>query len=72
MSCYNIARYLGIQLIEVDKVDGIEIFENCFVGVYQIFSPNTSVGANSIVAAGSIVTKHILAMKFGMGNLRNL
>ena len=59
VSCFNIAQYLGISLSEVDKVGSIELFENCFVGAYSILLPNTSVGANSIVAAGSIVTKHI-------------
>lgn len=61
VSCFNIAQYLGISLSEVDKVGSIELFENCFVGAYSILLPNTSVGANSIVAAGSIVTRDIPA-----------
>lgn len=61
VSCFNIARYTGIPLSEVDKVGCIELYENCFVGAYSIILPNTSIGANSIVAAGSIVTKHIPA-----------
>lgn len=61
VSCFNIARYSKILLSEVDKTGIIELFENCFVGAYSILLPNTSVGANSIIAAGSVVTKHVPA-----------
>ena len=37
----------------------IILHKNCYVGAYSILMPNCSVGENSIVAAGSIVTKHI-------------
>lgn len=37
----------------------MELFANCFVGANTIFMPNCSVGKNSIIAAGSIVTKHV-------------
>ena len=58
-SCFNMARYLGISQEKVDKVGSIVLKENCFVGAYSILMPNTSVGRNSVVAAGSVVTKHI-------------
>lgn len=44
---------------QIDKVGSIVLKENCFVGAYTILMPNCSVGKNSIVAAGSVVTKHI-------------
>ena len=59
VSCYNIACYSNISLSEVDKIGIIELFDNCFVGAYSILMPNTSGGANTIVAAGSVVTKHV-------------
>lgn len=59
VSVFNVACYLGISNEQVDKVGSIELFDNCFVGAYTILMPNTSVGKNSIIAAGSVVTKHI-------------
>lgn len=44
---------------QIDKVGSIVLRENCFIGAFTILMPNTSVGKNSIVAAGSVVTKHI-------------
>ena len=59
VSVFNAAQYLGLRRDDIDKVGSIELFENCFVGARTILMPNSSVGKNSIVAAGSIVTKHI-------------
>lgn len=59
VSIWNVARFLNISPNQLDKVGSIELFDNCFVGAYTILMPNTSVGKNSIVAAGSIVTKNI-------------
>ena len=59
VSVFNAAQYLGLRRGDIDKVGSIELFENCFVGARTILMPNSSVGKNSIVAAGSIVTKHI-------------
>lgn len=61
VSCYRIAHYLEIDKNQVDKVGSIELFDNCFVGAYTLLMPGCSVGENSIIAAGSIVTKHIPA-----------
>lgn len=58
-SFWNMAHYLDMDYSCVDKVGKIELFENCFIGAASILMPNTSVGKNSIVAAGSVVTKHI-------------
>ena len=43
----------------MDSVGSIVLHENCFIGAFSTLMPNCSVGKNSIVAAGSIVTKHI-------------
>ena len=59
VSVYNMARYKGVSEKKVDKVGPIVLYENSFVGAYSILMPNSSVGKNSVVAAGSIVTKHI-------------
>ena len=59
VSCINIERYLGLDNGSLDKVGSIELFDNCFIGARSILMPNCSVGKNSIVAAGSIVTKKI-------------
>lgn len=37
----------------------IEIFDNCFIGANSTIMYNTKIGPNSIVAAGSVVTKDI-------------
>ena len=58
ISVFNVCRYKKIDK-KLDKVGSIELFENSFVGAHSILMPNTSVGRNSIVAAGSVVTKRI-------------
>ena len=58
VSCFNMSRLLEMDG-SFDKVGSIELFENSFIGAYSILMPNCSVGKNSVVAAGSVVTKHI-------------
>lgn len=58
MSCITTSRYLKLE-DRLDKVGTIEIFDNCFIGAYSIILPNVKIGPNSIVAAGSVVTKDI-------------
>lgn len=59
ISCFRVANYLGIPHSKVDKVGPIVLYENCFVGAYSILMPNCSVGKNSVIGAGSLVTKHV-------------
>lgn len=59
VSIVNVARFLNVERGGIDKVGSIELFDNCFVGAGSILMPNCSVGRNSIIAAGSIVTKHV-------------
>lgn len=59
VSCFNVARYLKLSEGCLDKVGSIELHDNCFVGANTLLMPNCSVGKNSIVAAGSVVTSKI-------------
>jgi acetyltransferase-like isoleucine patch superfamily enzyme len=47
------------ELPNADIVGGITIEDNCFIGTNAIILPNIKIGRNSIVAAGSVVTKSI-------------
>lgn len=59
VSVFNMARLLGLRRGDIDKIGGIELFDNCFVGAHTTLMPGCSVGRNSVIAAGSIVTKHV-------------
>lgn len=59
VSVFRISHMMGLKRGEIDKVGSIELHDNSFIGAYSILMPNTSVGKNSVVAAGSLVTKHI-------------
>lgn len=59
VSCFNMARVLGIDKNRMDKVGCIVLHENCFIGAYAILLPGCSVGKNSVIGAGSVVTGHI-------------
>jgi len=45
--------------IPLDKVGKIEIGDNVFVGHQSIIMPGVTIGSNSIVAAGAVVTKDV-------------
>lgn len=45
---------------KLDAVGPITIKDNCFIGHGAIVMPRVTVGPNSIVAAGSVVTKDVL------------
>jgi len=46
----------------------IRIENNCFIGINAIIMPGVTIGANSIVGAGSVVTKNVPAMSVAAGN----
>ena len=48
--------------------DTIEIKDNCFIGVRVTFLPGVTVGPNSIVGAGSVVTRDVTPNTVVMGN----
>jgi acetyltransferase-like isoleucine patch superfamily enzyme len=49
-------RAYGVKL---DKVGKIDIRDNCFIGHHAIIMPGITIGPNSIVAAGAVVTKDV-------------
>jgi len=50
------------------KLGRIDIENNCFIGDSVIILPNVSIGPESIVGAGSVVTKSIPARSVAAGN----
>ena len=44
---------------DVIKYGKIVIEDNCFIGMKSILMPGITIGANSVIAAGSIVTKNV-------------
>ena len=45
--------------VNLDSVGKIEIRDNVFVGYQAVILPNVTIGPNSIVAAGAVVTKDV-------------
>lgn len=58
ISCQNITRLIDYKII-LDSVGSIVINDNAFIGAYTIILPNTQIGKNSIIAAGSVITKNV-------------
>jgi acetyltransferase-like isoleucine patch superfamily enzyme len=50
------------------KFGQIKIHDNCFIGLNSIILPNVEIGPNSVVGAGSIVTKNVQANSVYAGN----
>ena len=50
------------------KIGRIEIRENCFIGDSAIILPGVKVGPNSIIGAGSVVTKDVPPETVAAGN----
>lgn len=53
----NISRTINEKKYEI--MSPIEIKDNCMIGVNSIILPGVTIGPNSIVGAGSIVTKDV-------------
>lgn len=47
------------KLIEMAKIGKIIIHDNVFIGANSTILPNVEIGENSIIGAGSVVTKSI-------------
>lgn len=59
-SCWNAYRNAGLKgILQAEKVGSIILKINCFIGAESIVLPNIVIGKNSIVGAGSVVTKSI-------------
>ena len=50
------------------KIGRINIKENCFIGDSVIVLPNVTIGPNSIIGSGSVVTKDIPPNSIAAGN----
>lgn len=59
VSCFRMAHYLKKDRKDIDKVGSITLKENCFIGAFSIIMPNCVIGRNSVIAAGSVVTKSV-------------
>lgn len=51
-----------------NKFGTITILDNCFIGINSIILPGLTIGPNSIVGAGSVVTKNIPPNSVFAGN----
>jgi len=47
------------EIPNMQRFGKIEILENCYIGINSIILPNVTIGPNSIVGAGSVVTKSV-------------
>lgn len=47
------------EIPDLNVFGKIEIKDNCFIGINSIILPNVTIGPNSVVGAGSIVTKDV-------------
>ncbi len=47
------------EIPSLQRFGKIEIKDNCFIGLNSIILPNVTIGPNSIVGAGSVVTKDV-------------
>jgi maltose O-acetyltransferase len=50
------------------KIGRIQIKENCFIGDSSLILPGVTIGPNSIVGAGSVVTRDVPAGMIVAGN----
>jgi len=72
---------LGVQLIthdggcwifrnempDLNYFGKIEIQDNCFIGMNAIIMPNVTIGRNSVVGAGAVVTKDVPPNSIAVG-----
>lgn len=47
------------EIPELNIFGKIEVKDNCFIGIKSIILPNVTIGPNSVVGAGSVVTKDV-------------
>jgi acetyltransferase-like isoleucine patch superfamily enzyme len=50
------------------KFGPIKIHDNCFIGLNSIILPDVEIGPDSVIGAGSVVTKNVLANAVYAGN----
>lgn len=47
------------EIPQLNVFGKIEIKDNCFIGINSIILPNVTIGPNSVVGAGAVVTKDV-------------
>jgi len=47
------------ELPSIQKYGTIEVKDNCFIGIRSMIMPDVTIGPNSVVAAGAVVTKDV-------------
>lgn len=58
----------SIRFSELKLSNGTNIGENCFIGTKSCILPGVQIGDNSIIGAGSVVTKDIPCNSLAFGN----
>jgi len=56
------------KILGYTKIGKIDIKENCFLGDSAIILPGVTIGANSIIGAGAVVTKDVPLNAIAAGN----
>ncbi|NQX66766.1 acyltransferase [Paenibacillus alba] len=56
------------NLINMTKIGAITIEDGVFIGARALIMPGVTIGSNSIIGAGSVVTKSIPAGSIAVGN----
>ncbi len=56
------------MILDYTKIGLIDIKENCFIGDSTIVLPNVTIGPNSIIGAGSVVTRDVPPDSIAAGN----
>lgn len=60
VSIFNVGRLVDSKEEQpLDKVGSIKLDDNCMIGAHAILMPGCSVGKNSVIAAGSVVTRAV-------------
>lgn len=56
------------KILDYTKIGKIDIKENCFIGDSAIVLSNVTIGRNTIIGAGSVVTKNVPPNSVAAGN----
>lgn len=57
-----------LPFVKKVKASGIKVEENCFIGTRALILPGVTIGKNSIVGAGAVVTKDVAPGSVVAGN----
>ena len=62
-------KFVNIEMTsDIRKLAPVNLEENCFIGMRSIILPGVTIGKNSIIGAGSVVTKNIVSNVVAAGN----